>query len=49
MELQGVLLGSWRKDGLGDEYSVHVKSVWLPCDCRVGTLSDCRVAAVWVR
>ena len=33
-------------DGLGDEYSVHVKSVWLPCgwmgmlsDCRVGTLS----------
>ena len=41
-----MLLGRWRKDGLGDEYSVHVKSVWLPCgwmgmlsDCRVGTLS----------
>ena len=35
-----MLLGSWRKDGLSDEYSVHVKSVWLPCDCRL--------TAVWL-
>ena len=35
-----MLLGSWRKDGLGDKYSVHVKSVWLPFDCRL--------TAVWL-
>mgnify|MGYP006936119277 FL=1 len=29
--LNGVarFVGSWRKDGFGDKYSVHVKSVWL--------------------